>query len=67
MSDDGFHPLIPNFDDTTDYRQVTDDFVETVVTGEREVLKIDPEGIAQLTAEGFSDTSHLLRTSHLNN
>ena len=65
MSDNSFHPLIPNFDDTTEYRLITDDFVETVLTGDREVLKIDPEGIAQLTAEGFSDTSHLLRTSHL--
>ena len=65
MSDNSFHPLIPNFDDTTEYRLITDDFVETVFTGDREVLKIDPEGIAQLTAEGFSDTSHLLRTSHL--
>ncbi len=65
MSDNSFHPLIPNFDDTTEYRLITDDFVETVLTGDREVLKIDPEGIARLTAEGFSDTSHLLRASHL--
>ncbi len=65
MSDNSFHPLIPNFDDTTEYRLITDDFVETVFTGDREVLKIDPEGITHLTAEGFSDTSHLLRTSHL--
>ena len=65
MSDNSFHPLIPYFDDTTEYRLITDDFVETVFTGDREVLKIDPEGIAHLTAEGFSDTSHLLRTSHL--
>ena len=65
MSDNSFHPLIPNFDDTTEYRLITDDFVETVFTGDREVLKINPEGIARLTAEGFSDTSHLLRTSHL--
>jgi fumarate hydratase class I len=65
MSDNSFHPLIPNFDDTTEYRLITDDFVETVFTDDREVLKIDPEGIARLTAEGFSDTSHLLRTSHL--
>ena len=65
MSDNSFHPLIPNFDDMTEYRLITDDFVETILTGDREILKIDPEGIAQLTAEGFSDTSHLLRTSHL--
>lgn len=65
MNEINFHPLIPLFDDTTEYRHVSSDYVETVLVGEREVLKIDPEGIARLTAEGFSDTSHLLRTSHL--
>ncbi|MEK9677190.1 MAG: fumarate hydratase [Rhodospirillaceae bacterium] len=52
-------------EDTTEYRHVTSDYVETIDAGGREILKIDPEGIAQLTAEGFSDTSHLLRTAHL--
>ena len=65
MNENIFHPLIPVFDDTTEYRHVSSDFVETVFVGDREVLKIDSEGIACLTAEGFSDTSHLLRTSHL--
>jgi len=65
MSEDIFHPLIPAFDDTTEYRHVSSDYVETLFVGEREVLKIDPEGITRLTAEGFSDTSHLLRKSHL--
>jgi len=65
MSDTGFHPLMPRFEDTTEYRHITSDFVETIDVGGREILKIDPEGIAQLAAEGFSDTSHLLRSEHL--
>ena len=65
MSDTGFHPLMPRFEDTTEYRHITSDFVETIDVAGREILKIDPEGIARLTAEGFSDTSHLLRSEHL--
>ena len=65
MSDSGFHPMMPGFEDTTEYRHITGDFVETIDVDGREILKIDPEGIAQLAAEGFSDTSHLLRPAHL--
>ncbi len=65
MSDSGFQPMMPDLDDTTEYRHITSDFVETVNVDGREILKIDPEGIAQLAAEGFSDTSHLLRPAHL--
>ena len=65
MSDNSFHPMIPALDDTTTYRQISGDFVETIDAGGRQIIKIDPEGIAQLTAAGFSDTSHLLRTEHL--
>ncbi len=65
MTSSDFHPLVPAMEDTTEYRHVTSDYVETIDAGGREILKIDPEGIAQLTAAGFSDTSHLLRTAHL--
>ena len=33
--------------------------------GDRKELRIDPEGISVLMAEGFSDVSHLLRSKHL--
>ena len=65
MSDSDFHPMMPAVEDTTEYRHITSDFVETMNLDGREILKIDPEGIAQLAAEGFSDTSHLLRPAHL--
>ncbi|MBT3916956.1 MAG: fumarate hydratase [Rhodospirillaceae bacterium] len=65
MSDNDYFPMVPSFEDTTKYRLLTSDYVETIEVGGREILKIDPEGIALLTAQGFSDTSHLLRTEHL--
>ena len=65
MSDNDYFPMVPSFEDTTKYRLLTSDYVETIEVDGREILKIDPEGIALLTAQGFSDTSHLLRTEHL--
>ena len=65
MSASDFHPMMPAIEDTTEYRHITSDFVETINLDGREILKIDPEGISQLAAEGFSDTSHLLRSAHL--
>ncbi|MDA0240266.1 MAG: fumarate hydratase, partial [Proteobacteria bacterium] len=65
MTISDYHPLLPLGADETQYRKLTSDYVETVDAGGRTILKIDPEGIAMLTAEAFSDTSHLLRTDHL--
>ena len=65
MSDNDYFPMVPLMDDDTSYRLITTDHIETIDVCGLEVLKIDTEGIALLTAEGFSDTSHLLRTQHL--
>lgn len=65
MSDKNYFPMIPFIDDTTKYRLITTDYIETIEFSGREILKINPEGISLLTAKGFSDTSHLLRTQHL--
>ena len=65
MTDVSYHPIIPDFEDKTDYKLITSDFVETIEAAGRKILKIDPEGITKLTAKGFSDTSHLLRKDHL--
>ena len=65
MSQDAFHPLLPAIEDDTEYRKVSGDYVEVIEAGGHEFLRIDPEGIAALTAAAFSDTSHLLRGAHL--
>jgi fumarate hydratase class I len=65
MLDAAFHPLLPATKDTTEYRKLTDKYVETLNVAGRKILKIEAEGIAMLTQQAFSDCSHLLRTAHL--
>ena len=65
MLESAFHPLLPQTKDTTEYRKLTDKFVETLNVGGRKILKVEAEGIAMLTQQAFSDCSHLLRTAHL--
>ena len=65
MSDKKYFPMVPPIEDTTSYRLITNDYVKTIEVSGREILEVDPEGIAILTAKAFSDTSHLLRTQHL--
>ena len=57
--------MVPFIEDTTKYRLITNNHVKTIEVSGREILEVDPEGISVLTATGFSDTSHLLRTQHL--
>jgi fumarate hydratase class I len=65
MNDKNYFPMVPLIEDTTSYRLITSNYIKTIEVSGREILEIDPEGIAILTAIGFSDTSHLLRTQHL--
>ena len=44
MSDSDFHPMIPAVADTTEYRHITSDFVETMNLDGREILKISKHG-----------------------
>ena len=57
--------MLPSMKDTATYRLLTTDYIETEEFSGRQILKIRSEGITILTAEAFSDTSHLLRTKHL--
>jgi fumarate hydratase, class I len=65
VSPSGYHPLLSVHPDAPEWRKVSGDFVSTVQAAGRTILKIEAEGIARLTAEGFSDCAHLLRTGHL--
>ena len=51
--------------DPTNYRLLTNEFVKTVETDGRKILKIDPEGLELLAKKAVSDLSFYLRTSHL--
>jgi fumarate hydratase class I len=51
--------------DTTEYRLLTDKYVKIEKCGEREILHVEPEGLALLSREAFNDVSFYLRASHL--
>jgi len=50
--------------DTTRYRLLTREYVSVGMFEGKEVLKVDPEGLAFLARQAFRDVSFLLRPSH---
>ena len=65
MKEKDYFPMLPSMEDTTKYRLLTSDYVELDKYAGHKILKIKADGISKLTAEAFSDVSHLLRTQHL--
>ena len=67
MSSDDFDftELLPLGEDTTEYRLITTEGVETVDTSEGRFLKVDPSAIRRLTAEAMREIAHHLRSGHL--
>jgi fumarate hydratase, class I len=57
--------LLPLGPDSTEYRRITTDGIETIETPLGTFLRIDAEAITRLTAEAMHDIAHFLRTSHL--
>ncbi len=51
--------------DATEYRLLTKDYVSVEKCGDREILRVAPEGLALLSEEAFADVSFYLRASHL--
>ncbi|NQY58089.1 MAG: fumarate hydratase [Ilumatobacteraceae bacterium] len=60
-----FTELLPLGADTTVYRHVGSDGVDSFDTPEGTFLRIAPEAITHLTATAMRDIAHYLRTSHL--
>ena len=50
--------------DTTRYRLLSKEFVSVGTFEGKEILKVDPEGLAFLARQAFRDVSFLLRPSH---
>lgn len=65
MSEYQYHEMFSLGEDTTPYRKLTSDGVSTAQFEGQEVLKIKPEALAMLAEVAMRDTSHLLRTGHL--
>ncbi|MEN2434591.1 fumarate hydratase [Weeksellaceae bacterium A-14] len=55
----------PILKDDTQYRKLTSDFVHTEHCGDREILKIDPQGLELLAEQALADVSFMLRSAHL--
>ena len=51
--------------DTTKYRLLTKEYVSTTKFDGKEILKVDPEGLAFLAHQALRDVSFLLRPEHL--
>ncbi len=62
---DWFTELLPLGPDTTKYRLISTEGVETVDTPLGRVLKVDPAAIQRLTALAMHEIAHYLRSSHL--
>lgn len=63
--DAAFTELLPLGPDTTTYRKVTDEGVETVETPLGTFLHVQPEALTTLTAAAMFDIAHFLRPGHL--
>ena len=55
----------PLTEDTTEYKLLTKDYVSTVPFGDKEILKVEPEGLTFLAEKAMEDVSFYLRTEHL--
>lgn len=55
----------PILRDTTEYTQVSSDYVKVEKLGDREILVIDPKALEVLSEAAMNDVSFFLRTSHL--
>ena len=65
MADFRYQKMFELGPDETEYRLLTDDGVEVVDVGGREVLRVDPKALRMLAAEAIRDVSYLFRPGHL--
>jgi fumarate hydratase class I len=60
-----YQPMFALGEDTTPYRLLTTDFVQTTRAGGREILQVDGEALTLLADKAMRDCQHLLRPGHL--
>jgi fumarate hydratase class I len=65
MADFVHQDLLPLGPDTTEYRLISADGVETVETAVGNFLRVSPEAITTLTSAAMFEIAHYLRTPHL--
>ena len=65
MPEFSYQDPFPLGKDTTKYRLLTKEYVSTAKFDGKEILKVDPEGLAFLSHQALRDVSFLLRPEHL--
>lgn len=65
MKSFAYQDIFPLSEDQTTYRQLTKDYVTHLSFENKEMIKIDPDGLTFLAEQAFRDLAHLLRPSHL--
>ena len=60
-----YQPIFELGEDETPYRLITTDGISTVDAGGRDLLRIEPDVLRQLTFAAIRDISHLFRPGHL--
>lgn len=66
MTTFNYTPTFNTQEDSTQYRLLSSDYVQTLQVDGRSILSIAPEGLKLLAQEAFSDASYFLRSEHLN-
>ncbi len=65
MVDFVFQEMFPLIDDSTAYRRITDEHLSLTAVDGNDVLTVASEGLTLLAEQAFTDVSHLMRASHL--
>lgn len=65
MSQFFYQDMLPLGEDTTEYRLLSTEGIDTIQLGDREFLTIEPNVLVDLTYTAMRDISHLLRPAHL--
>ena len=65
MADFTYSPLYEKQIDTTQYKKISSDFVNTKIIDGEEFLIVDVKALELISEMAFVDVSHLLRSSHL--
>ncbi len=60
-----YQPMFEHGPDETEYRHLSGDHVTTTRLNGREILEVEPAGLARTAEEAMDDVAHLLRSSHL--
>ena len=65
MAEFQYQEIFEHGKDTTPYRKVTSEYVNTTTFEGKEILKVQPEALTILARQAMDDIAHLLRPSHL--